>query len=470
MKPRPFDLAVIGAGSGGLSAAAAAAQFGCKVVLFEKGEMGGDCLNYGCVPSKALLAAAKQAHAMRSGANLGIAAAEPQVDFPAVMAHVKRAIAAIAPHDSQERFETLGVTVIRAAARFVDERLLEAGGERFTARRIVVATGSRPAVPPIPGLPDVPHFTNETLFANDTLPGHLLIIGGGPIGLEMAQAHRRLGARVSVIEARQPLGTSDPELAALLLQRLAMEGVEVLANQAVTRVGREGTLIRLTLGGGRVVSGTHLLVAAGRQPNVEDLGLAAAGIAFTARGITVDARLRTSNRRVFAVGDVAGGRFTHEAGYQAGIVIRNALFGLPARARTVMPRVTYTDPELAEAGLSEAEARARHGAAVRVLRAPFSGNDRARAEGRSEGLVKIVTGARGRILGAGIVGEGAGELIQPWILALDRGLKVSTMASIVLPYPTRGEASRRAAINYFQDFASNRLVRGVIRLVSMLRP
>ena len=211
------------------------------------------------------------------------------------------------------------------------------------------------------------------------------------------------------------------------------------------------------------VTGSHLLVAAGRRPNVEGLGLEAAGIAFTPKGITVDRGLRTTNRRVYAVGDVAGGRFTHEAGYQAGIVIRNALFGLPARARASMPHVTYTDPELAQAGMTEAEARARHGDRVKLLRWPFAGNDRAQAEGRTDGLVKIVTGPRGRILGAGIVGPQAGELIQPWILALERGLKIGAMATPVLPYPTRGEAGRRAAVNYFQDFASNRLVRGVIR-------
>jgi pyruvate/2-oxoglutarate dehydrogenase complex dihydrolipoamide dehydrogenase (E3) component len=470
VKERHFDIAVIGAGSGGLSVAAAAAQFGSKVVLFEKGNMGGDCLNYGCVPSKALLAAARQAHAMRSGAAYGIEPVEPQVDFAAVRAHVQRAIAAIAPHDSQERFEKLGVTVVRAAARFIDARIIEAAGERFTARRMVIATGSRPALPPVPGLPEVPYLTNETLFANATLPEHLLVLGAGPIGLEMAQAHRRLGSAVTVVEARQPLGQNDPELSAVVLERLAAEGVEVLANRAAAGVSHDAGGFRLALDGGGTLTGSHLLVAAGRRPNVEGLGLEAAGIGFSARGITVDRGLRTSNRRVYAVGDVAGGRFTHEAGYQAGLVIRNALFGLPVRARASMPHVTYTDPELAQAGLTEAEARASQGDAVKVLRFPFSGNDRAQAEGRTEGLVKVVTGRRGRILGAGIVGPGAGELIQPWVLALERNLKISAMATPVLPYPTRGEAGRRAALNYFQDFASNSLVRSVIWAVSKLRP
>jgi pyruvate/2-oxoglutarate dehydrogenase complex dihydrolipoamide dehydrogenase (E3) component len=467
---RHFDLAVIGAGSGGLSVAAAAAQFGRKVVLFEKGEMGGDCLNYGCVPSKALLAAAKQAHAMRSGASYGIGPVEPRVDFGAVRAHVQRAIAAIAPHDSQERFEKLGVTVVRAAARFIDDRSLDAAGERYTARRMVIATGSSPALPPVPGLAEVPYLTNETLFRNDTLPAHLLVLGAGPIGLEMAQAHRRLGSAVTVIEARLPLAQDDPELTAVVLERLAAEGVDILANRAAEGVTHGPRGFRIALQGGAEVAGSHLLVAAGRRPNVDGLGLEAAGIDFSARGITVDRGLRTTNRRVYAVGDVAGGRFTHEAGYQAGIVIRNALFGLPVKARNSMPHVTYTDPELAQAGMTEAEARAHHGDRVKLLRWPFSGNDRAQAEGRTDGLVKIVTGPRGRILGAGIVGPGAGELIQPWILALEKGLRIGAMATPVLPYPTRGEAGRRAAVNYFQEFASNPLVRGVIRVVSTLRP
>lgn len=469
MSAPAFDLAVIGAGSGGLTVAAAAAQFGQRVVLFEKGEMGGDCLNYGCVPSKALLAAARRAQAMRSAAPLGITPVEPVVDFAAVMAHVRRAIAAIAPNDSQQRFEGLGVTVIRAAARFIDASTLEASGQRYTARRFVIATGSRPALPPLPGLAEVPFLTNETLFDNDTLPAHLAVIGGGPIGLEMAQAHRRLGARVTVIEAATPLAQDDPELTAVVLDQLRGEGIDILAATPVTRLSRDDGGIGI-VAGGRRIQASHLLLATGRQPNVEELGLEAAGIAFTARGIGVDRGLRTSNRRVYAVGDVAGGRFTHEAGYQAGSVIRNALFGLPARATAMIPHVTYTDPELAQAGLTEAEARAVHGDTIRVLRWPFRENDRAQAEGQVQGLVKIIATRRGRILGAGIAGPGAGELIQPWIIALERGLKVGAMAGSVLPYPTRGEASRRAAIGYFSDFASNPLVRRVIGLVSRIRP
>ncbi|WP_421692858.1 dihydrolipoyl dehydrogenase family protein [Aestuariivirga sp.] len=463
-----FDIAVIGAGSGGLTVAAAAAQFGRKVVLFERGKMGGDCLNYGCVPSKALLTAAKQAHAMRSGAALGIAAVVPQVDFAAVRAHVQRAIAAIAPHDSQERFEGLGVEVIRATARFVDQRTIEAGGAHFTARRIVIAAGSRPAVPPIPGLSEVPFFTNESIFDNEVLPAHLLIIGGGPVGIEMAQAHARLGAQVTVIATGQPLAHDDPELTSVVLAALTSEGVTLVPGTTVARALKTGDSTTLETSDGRTFTGSHVLVATGRRPNVEDLGLDQAGVAFTPKGITVDARLRTSNRRIFAIGDVAGGRFTHEAGYQAGIAIRNVLFALPAKASAHIPHVTYTDPELAQLGLTEADARASHGNAVNVLRAPFSGNDRAQAEGRTEGLVKVITGARGRVLGVGIVGPGAGELIQPWVLALQKDLKIGTMAGSVLPYPTRGEAGRRAAVGYFAGFASNTLVRNVIGLIGSL--
>ena len=469
MRARHFDIAVIGAGSGGLTLAAAAAQFGRRVVLFEKHEMGGDCLNTGCVPSKALLAAAGQAQAMREAQRFGIAPVDPHVDFTAVMASVKRAIATLAPHDSQQRFEALGCTVIRAAARFVNERRLEAAGQHYTARRIVIATGSRPAVPPIPGLAEVPYLTNETLFANDTLPAHLVIIGAGPIGLEMAQAHRRLGSQVTVIEAATPLAQDDPELAAVVLDQLRHEGVEIIAGTAVTRVSRGSAGIMVETGGG-TITGSHLLVATGRRPNVEGLGLEAAGIAITTKGITVDRGLRTTNRRAYAIGDVAGGHFTHEAGYQAGIVIRNALFALPAKASAAIPHVTFTDPELAQLGLTEAEARAAHGDAVRVLRAPFSGNDRAVAEGDTRGLVKLVTGGRGRILGVGIAGPAAGELIQPWVLALERGLKAGALAGAVLPYPTRGEASRRAAVGYFSGLASNRLVRRVMGLIDRLRP
>jgi len=463
-----YDIAVIGAGSGGLSVAAAAAQFGQKVVLFEKGKMGGDCLNYGCIPSKALIAAAKHAHAMRSGGKFGVAAQEPAIDFQAVHDHVHRVIAAIAPNDSQERFEKLGVHVVRAEARFCDAASIVADGQVYAARRFVIATGSRAAIPPIPGLADVPHFTNETLFDNTVRPAHLIIIGGGPIGLEMAQAHRRLGSRVTVIEAVDPLGKDDPELTGVVIKALTSEGIDILARTAVKSVRQTKAGVAIETDGRRMIEGSHILVAAGRIANVEGLNLEAAGIAYSRKGITVDHGLRTVNRRVYAVGDVAGGlQFTHVAGYHAGLVIRNALFRLPVKNRAdIIPWVTYTDPELAHVGLTEAQARQQFGEAVRTVRWPFHDNDRAQAEGKTQGLVKAVVGKGGRILGASIVGAQAGELIQPWVLAMSNGLKIKAFANMVAPYPTLGEANRRAAIGYFSRLATNPWVRRVIGMLS----
>jgi pyruvate/2-oxoglutarate dehydrogenase complex dihydrolipoamide dehydrogenase (E3) component len=465
-----FDIAVIGAGSAGLTIAAAAAQFGQKVVLFEKSEMGGECLNTGCVPSKALLAAAKAAEAHRASAPFGIAGHEPGVDFQSVMDHVRGAIAAIAPHDSQERFEKLGVTVVRAAARFIRPQTIEAGGTAYEARRVVISTGSRPAVPPVPGLEEVPYYTNETIFSNRVLPQHLIIIGGGPIGLEMAQAHRRLGAQVTVLEAQSFLAKDDPELSIFVLDALRKEGVQLRDKARIEQVERSAGGVRVLLAGGERLVGSHLLVAAGRKPNMESLNLEAAGIASTPRGITVDHLLRTTNAHVYAAGDVAGGlQFTHVAGYQAGNILRHLMFRLRPKLRTDhIPWVTYTDPELAQVGLSEAEARAKHGAAIGVLRAPFSANDRAQAEGKTAGLVKVVTARNGRILGVGIVGAGAGDQIAMWSLAIAQRLNVSAIASTVLPYPTLAEAGKRAALGHYAKFPGSSLARGAIAALKIL--
>jgi pyruvate/2-oxoglutarate dehydrogenase complex dihydrolipoamide dehydrogenase (E3) component len=444
------DVCVIGAGSGGLSLAAGAVQMGARVALVEGDRMGGDCLNYGCVPSKAFLAAGRAAQAQRGGQRFGIRPVAPEVDFAAAMDHVARAIAAIAPHDSEERFTGLGVRVIRDWARFVSPAEVETGAYRIRARRVVVATGSRPLVPPILGLDTVPHLTNETVFAQRACPRHLLIVGGGPVGLEMAQAHRRLGAEVTVIEAATALGREDPDAAALVLDALCAEGIEIVEGVAVERVIGEAGAIELHLAGGRIVAGSHLLIAVGRAPNLARLNLEAAGIAHTRDGITVDARLRTTNRRVFAIGDAAGqGQFTHLAGYHAGVVIRSILIALPARARVDhIPRVTYTDPELAQVGLTEAEARARHGDAVQVIRLGFEASDRAQVEARTAGMLKLMV-LRGRPVGVTIAGAGAGEMIAPWALMLASRLKLSALAGTVLPYPTLSELSKRAAGTYF---------------------
>lgn len=463
-----YDLAIIGAGSGGLSVAAAAAQFGQKVILFEKGKMGGDCLNYGCVPSKALIAAAKHAHVFRTSGPYGIAAAEPKVDFKKVRDHIRKVIAAIEPHDSAARFEKLGVKVVLGAAKFRDAKTLESGGGIFSAKRIVIATGSRPAVPAIPGLETVAYFTNETIFENSVLPKHLIIIGGGAIGMELAQAHRRLGSAVTVIEAFTPLAKDDPELAAVVLESLRRDGVKIFAETAIKKISKAKPGIAIETAGHGKITGSHLLVATGRAANVEGLNLEAAGVVYTAKGVTVDKGLRTSQKHIYAIGDVAGGlQFTHVANYHAGLVIRNALFRLPVSNRSdIIPHVTFSEPELAQVGFTEAQALKDYGPSIKVVRWPFLDNDRAQAEGKTTGLIKAVIGKRGRILGVGIVGANAGEVIQPWVLAMNEGLKIRAIAGMVAPYPTLGEINRRVAVNYFSGLASNPWLRRVIRLVS----
>jgi len=463
------DLCVIGAGSGGLAVAAGAAQMGAEVVLVERAAMGGDCLNFGCVPSKSLLAAARIADLWRHGTALGIAYARPHIDFAAVADSVQRVIAEIAPNDSVERFEGFGVRVLRAEARFTSPRTVRAGDVEIRPRRFVIATGSQPAIPPIRGLDEVRYLTNESIFANRQLPEHLIVIGGGPIGIEMAQAHRRLGARVTVLDVGPLLPRDDPELSAVLAERLWCEGIVGRPGVEIAEVERAGQVIRVRLESGEQISGSHLLIAAGRRPTVEALDLAAAGIASTAKGITVDARLRTTNRRVFAIGDVAGGpQFTHVALYHAGIVIRNALFRIPAKVDyRALPWVTYTDPELAQVGLTEAEARAIERAS-RVLRWRFVENDRAQTERETEGMVKVVTRANGRILGTSILGAGAGDLILPWALAISQKLKIGALANLIVPYPTRGEASKRAAGSYYTPTLFSARTRRLVRLLARL--
>jgi len=463
------DLCVIGAGSGGLSVAAGASQMGATVVLVERARMGGDCLNFGCVPSKALLAAARAAHAMRQADRLGIERHEPRIDFAQVMDGVQDVIAEIAPHDSQERFEGLGVTVLRASARFVARDTIEAGGETVRARRFVIASGSVPLVPAIPGLDAVPYLTNETLFDNEQKPAHLIVIGGGPIGVEMSQAHRRLGSTVTLIEKLTLLPKDDPELVEVLRAQLLAEGIILLEGAEVTRAERSagGIAVSVRRSGGEVrVAGSHLLVALGRKANVDDLNLAAAGVAHGPKGVETDRRLRTTNRRIFAVGDVTGRfPFTHMAGYHAGIVLRNILFRLPAKVDDrAVPWVTYSDPELAQVGLGEAEARARHGS-VTVLRWPFHDNDRAQAERDTRGFAKAMIDRRGRILGASIVGAHAGELLQPWCLAIAKGMRIGAMAGLVVPYPTLGEVNKRLAGSYYTPKLFSDRTRGIVRFL-----
>jgi len=466
------DICVIGGGSAGLSVAAGAAQMGAETVLIEKGKMGGDCLNTGCVPSKSLLVAAKAAKAHLHAAQLGVRYAPPEIDFAAVRDHVHGVIAAIAPQDSVERFEGLGVRVVQAAGRFLGPREVAAGDIRIRARRFVIATGSMPLVPPIPGLDTVPYLTNETIFDLAARPEHLIVVGGGPIGCELGQAFRRLGARVSVVEMADILPKDDPEPVDVVRQALRADGIDVLEQTRVTGVAKTADGVAVTVrtaNGERVLRGSALLLAAGRRPGVDGLGLEAAGIAHDRSGITVDARLRTSNSRVYAAGDVSGGyQFTHVAGYHAGIVLRNALFRLPAKANVhAVPWVTYTDPELAHVGLGEAAARQAH-KAIRILRWPFAEVDRARTERRTEGFIKVVATPRGKILGATIVGAHAGEAILPWVLALSKGLNLSAMAQMIAPYPTLGEISKRVAGSFYTDRLFSAGTKRLVRLLARL--
>jgi pyruvate/2-oxoglutarate dehydrogenase complex dihydrolipoamide dehydrogenase (E3) component len=462
------DICVIGAGSGGLSVAAAAAAFGVSVALVEKGKMGGDCLNYGCVPSKALIAASKRVANIRGAAAFGVVTQEPKIKFSAVHRHIENVIATIAPNDSRERFTALGVRVVEGSARFKDAATLvvEDADLEVRARRFVIATGSMPAIPPINGLASVPYLTNETVFDLTTCPKHLIVIGAGSIGLELAQAFRRLGAAVTVLEAASPLSQDDAECAEIVLEQLAREGLTLHTGLEVRRVKRARGKIQVIIANGageQTIEGSHLLLAAGRRPNIDDLGLDVAGIKRGSAGIIVNKRLKTSNRHVYAIGDVAGGpHFTHAANYQAGIVVRSAVFRLPTKVNyNLMSWVTYTDPELAQAGLTEAAARRRR-RSIRILRWPYHENDRAQAERETKGYIKVVTTKRGRILGATIVGTGAGEMSATWALAVARHLNIRVLVGTVIPYPTLAEIGKRAALTYLTPRLTSPMLRRII--------
>jgi pyruvate/2-oxoglutarate dehydrogenase complex dihydrolipoamide dehydrogenase (E3) component len=467
-----FDLAVIGAGSAGLSVTAVAARLGLRVALVERERMGGDCLNTGCVPSKALLAAAQAAMAARGAGHFGVRLAPPEVDWNVVNAHVAGAIAAIAPNDSEARYRALGATVLKGEARFTAPDAIVVDGRRITAHRFVVAAGSRPAVPAIPGLDAVPFLTNASLFGVPGPPGHLLILGGGPIGLEMAAAHAALGWQVSLVEGAVIAGREDPELVDGLRASLAADGVRIFEGTAVAAVEPGPGLV---LADGTRLAGTHLLIAVGRRPNLETLGLEAGAIRTSAGGIATDHGLRSlSNRLVYAVGDIAdpvgiGPRyFTHVGSYHAGIVVRRALFRLPARIDyAALPRVLYTEPELAQVGLTETEARAA-GRDIRLLRWPIAENDRAIVEAETRGLVKLVATSRGRLIGAGILSRTAGDMIGVFTLAIGRRIRLSALASMIAPYPTRSEAGKRAAGQFFVPSLFSDRTRRLVRFLARL--
>ncbi len=466
------DLVVIGAGSAGLSAAAGAAMLGLKVVLYEQGKMGGDCLNYGCVPSKALLSAAKAAQGVREAGKYGVDTGITAVDWARVQAHVRGAIETIAPVDSQERFEGLGVTVIREHARFADRKTIVSDTTRTTARRIILATGSRAFVPPIEGLEEAGYLTNETIFSAPEQPSHLIILGGGPIGMEMAQAFNRLGSKVTVVERERVLGLSDEAHAQIAADTLRDEGVSLLEGHTAERVETTETGVRLIAsheGGEAAMDGSHILVALGRRAVLDGLNLETGGVAHDGRSVTVKDTLRSpSNPRVWALGDVAGmGQFTHLAGWHASVFVRRAFFKSPFAKSTSLPLpvVTYTSPEVAQIGLTEAAAREQYGDEAQVTHFAFDENDRAIAEGKTKGEAKLII-RKGKLLGTSIVGEGAGDILQMVGLAMSNGLKVKDLTNFISPYPTRSEVVKRAASAYFTETVFGP---GAKRLVGLLQ-
>ncbi len=465
---RSYDVIVIGAGAAGLTAAGGCARLGLRVALVERDRMGGECLNTGCVPSKALLAAARRAHTMRGGA-MGVSSAGAEVNFAGVRAHVREAIAAIAPHDSVERFTAWGVEVVHGDACFTGARTVRVGDQVLSAPRIVVATGSRPAIPDIPGLASVPYLTNETLFGLGELPRHLIILGAGAMGIEMAQAFRRLGSEVTVLETGTPLPQHDADAVAAVLNQLASEGIVLLAGVAVASIGMAEGGVQVALTDGVTILGSHLLIAAGRQAALDGLGLEAAGIRASPGGIEVDRRRRTSNPHVLAIGDCrVGPRFTHAAGYEGSLAVMAIGFGLPAGADyAALPGVIYTDPELAQLGMTETEARRRYNR-VRVVREAFADNDRSVADGTAAGFARVVLAGR-RIVGVTIVGSGAGELLLPWSLAMRGRVSTWAMGGAIVAYPTRSDITKALGFAAWDAVLFGWLARAWARGLARLR-
>ena len=441
-----YDLVVIGGGSGGLLVAGVAASLKAKVALIERDRLGGDCLWYGCVPSKSLIHASRMAYQLKSSGRFGIYCNEPQIDFAKAIGHVQGVISTIQPHDSAERFESLGVEVIFGSGEFLDQQTFKLNGRHLKARAFVIATGSRPAVPPIPGLLEAGYLTNEEVFSLTELPQSMAVIGGGPIGCELGQAFSRLGSEVTIIASRDRLlPKEDPEAVEVVHKQFESEGIRVLTQTKVERV-EIAERKKYLWAGEQKIAVDEILVAAGRQPNVESLNLDAAGVKLGKLGIEVNAKLQTTNPRIYACGDVIGGyQFTHVAGYQANVVLKNALFLPIIKADyRVIPWATFTDPELARVGLSEQEARERYGDDIYVVKQDFAEVDRAQAEAATSGFAKIITRRNGQILGAHLVGASAGELIHEIVLAMSHKLKISALSGIHI-YPTLAEVNSKAA-------------------------
>jgi pyruvate/2-oxoglutarate dehydrogenase complex dihydrolipoamide dehydrogenase (E3) component len=474
-----YDLGILGGGAAGLTAAAGAAQFGAKAIIVEKyKELGGDCLHFGCVPSKTLIRTAGVWQLARRAKDFGLPGLTlSPVDLGAVMGRVQSVISKIQKHDSTERFCGLGAEVRFGQPTFVDDHVVKVDGVSLSANAWIISTGSSPALPPVEGLADVPYWTNETVFSQSTLPSRLLVLGGGPIGLEMAQAFQRLGSQVTVVEfMEQILGPEDDDIAVILRGRLEEEGMKILTGTKAVKAKSSGSTIHLTVapvsdeGEMTVLEANALIVATGRKPSVEDLGLDAAGVEFNPRGIPTDARMRTNNRHIYACGDVNGQfPFTHVAGYEAGIALSNVILRLPRKADyTKVAWCTYTDPEIASIGLNEKRAK-KDNVEYRLFEEQFSENDRALAEGEELGKIKVLLSNKGKILGCQIIGPHAGELIHEWVAAVWGGVKLSTLAGAIHVYPTLSEISKRAAGSYFAEKLFSERTKSLLRLLFRLK-
>ena len=447
-----YHVAIIGAGSGGLVVASGAAGLGARVILFEGEKMGGDCLNAGCVPSKTFLKSAHLADSIRESHEFGLSAQLSAVDLQKIMDRVRSVIAEIEPHDSKERFEKLGVTVVQKRARLFDAHTVIADGTKYTAKNIVIATGSEPVVPKIPGLDSVEYLTNKNFFKLDKLPQHLIVLGGGPIGLELGQGMAHLGSRVTIVDRGESLfKKDDPEVAPVLEARFKKDGMELVFNAAIKSVNRPDNEIKVRVEQGgreREIVGDKILVSLGRKPVSKDLGLETVGVSVDEQGfIRTNQKLQTSVPNIYACGDVTGPyQFTHMAGYQAGIIIRNIIFKLSAKVNySAVPWTTYTKPEVAHVGYTEPWAKSL-GLFRESILVPIASIDRAKSEGDREGFLKLNLGHKGKIIGATLVSEKAGEMIPLATLAIKQKLKATAFLNLVFSYPTEAEVFKFASL------------------------
>jgi pyruvate/2-oxoglutarate dehydrogenase complex dihydrolipoamide dehydrogenase (E3) component len=472
-----FDIGILGGGSAGLTVASGAAQLGAKTLLVEKEKvLGGDCLHYGCVPSKTLIQTAHVYHLVKNARKFGLPPAEVEpVDFRAVGRRIQSVIGIIQKHDSEERFCKLGVKVEFGEPAFVDEHAIRLGGKKLSAKNWVLATGSSPAVPVAPGLGRTPYLTNRDIFSLGKLPVSMVILGAGPVAIEMAQTFNRLGTRVSVVQrGSQILSKEDKDMADQVMRVLADEGVAFHLNTSVVNIkdlgGDKEIVVRAKEGNTLGLKAEAILVALGREANLQGLNLEGIGIPYDGKGLKLDARLRTIHKHIYGAGDVTGAyQFTHAAGYEGSIVVSNAIFHLPRKVNyAYLPWCTFTQPELASIGMNEKRAKAA-GVEYEAWIEEFKDNDRSLAEGEEVGKIKMILNKRGKPIGVQILGPRAGDLVSEWVAVLNGGVKPMTLAFAVHPYPTLGEINRKVAGTYFSSKIFSEGMKKGLRLFFHLR-